>query len=211
TLSLFSVMLLHPPRSTLFPYTTLFRSQGEPVQLSLEPEIKAVMLELLVNNFFGAEVPYEEIRARYVPALDRVIDHIVMDTVINKLGLPLNWIPGLADGIAEARRARGVFEDLTDRVIAARRGCRGQWSQFRSDAPDEALRSNIRVFLAGALEATTSYASWALSHLARNPAALEKVYAEVKGIDQYTPENLGGAEYLCQVLDETLRLTPARD
>lgn len=184
-------------------------SQGEPVQLSLEPEIKAVMLELLVNNFFGAEVPYDEIRARYVPALDRVIDHIVMDTVINKLGLPLSWIPGLVHDIAEARRARAVFEDLTDRVIAARRGCRGQWSQFRSDAPDEALRSNIRVFLAGALEATTSYASWALAHLARYTAAQEKAHREVQSIETYTPDTLEQAQYLDRVLNETLRLTPS--
>src|SRR5690606_37950914 len=44
----------------------------------------------------------------------------------------------------------------------------GLWMQFKSDAPDELLRSNVKVFLAGALEATTSYATWAISHLARN-------------------------------------------
>jgi len=38
------------------------------------------------------------------------------------------------------------------------------------------LRSNIKAFLAGALEATTSYASWAIAHLARNTAAQEKVF-----------------------------------
>src|SRR5262245_18843283 len=42
---------------------------GGSVRVQLEPEIKAVMLEMLVNNFFGAEVAYEEIRNRYVPAL----------------------------------------------------------------------------------------------------------------------------------------------
>src|SRR5690606_29137643 len=101
------------------------------------------------------------------------------------------------------------FEQLTDAVLEARKQGTGLWKQFKSEAPDEALRSNIKVFLAGALEATTSYASWAISHLARNLAAQEKVFHEVKEIQDYTPENLDSAKYLGHVLDETLRLTPS--
>ncbi|TVQ51176.1 MAG: cytochrome P450 [Phycisphaerales bacterium] len=184
-------------------------SDGEPVRLPLESEIKAIMLELLVNNFFGANVSYEEIRERHVPSLERVIDHIVTDTVINRLGLPLQFVPGFRRSITEARKARAVFEELTDIVIATRRAKKGQWCQFRSDAPDDALRSNIRVFLAGALEATTSYASWAIAHLARHPGAQERLYAEVRDVEEFTPEALAQAKYLNQVLDETLRLTPS--
>lgn len=98
---------------------------------------------------------------------------------------------------------------LTGLVLAARGDAKGLWKQFKSDAPDAALRSNLKVFLAGALEATTSYASWAVSHLARNLPAQEKLYQEVKHIDDYTPENLAGARYLDHVLNETLRLTPS--
>lgn len=182
---------------------------GQPVRIPLEPEIKTIMLELLVNNFFGADVTYEEIRNRYVPALERVIDHIVTDTVVNKIGIPLRFVPGFSRSIAEVKAARADFEQLTDIVIAQRRkGC-GQWNQFKSDASDDALRSNIRVFLAGALEATTSYASWAISHLARNPAAQERTYHEIKDIENYTPGNLDRATYLGHVLNETLRLTPS--
>jgi cytochrome P450 len=65
------------------------------------------------------------------------------------------------------------------------------------------------VFLAGALEATTSYAAWALSHLARNLPAQERLYEEVKDISDYSPDNLDAAQYLGHVLDETLRLTPS--
>jgi cytochrome P450 len=182
---------------------------GQSVTVRLEPEIKAVMLEMLVNNFFGAEVTYERIRHHYVPALDRVIDHIVRDTVVNKLGIPLRAVPGLTRRVVEAKAARAAFEELTDLVLAPRRTGKGLWSQFTSDAPDEALRSNIRVFLAGALEATTSYASWALSHLARNAAAQDRVHAEVKDVDDFTPETLGRAVYLGHALNETLRLTPS--
>ena len=182
---------------------------GPPLRVQLEPEIKAVMLEMLVNNFFGADVPYTEIRDRYVPALERVIDHIVRDTVINKIGIPLRRLPSFSRGIAEAKEAHAEFERLTDVVIATRKEGKGLWRQFKSEAPDAALRSNVKVFLAGALEATTSYASWAISHLARSPAAQEKLFREVKDVDDYTPQTLENATYLCRVLDETLRLTPS--
>lgn len=182
---------------------------GGPLRVQLEPEIKGLMLEMLVNNFFGAEVEYGEIRGRYVPALDRVIDHIVHDTVVNKLGIPLRYLPPVTRGIAEAKRASADFEHLTDLVIAPRRHSKGLWGQFKSDASDASLRSNVRVFLAGALEATTSYASWALSHLARRLDAQEAVYLEVRDVGRYTPEALEHAGYLGKVLNETLRLTPA--
>ncbi len=180
-----------------------------PLHIQLEPEIKAVMLEMLVNNFFGAEIPYAQIKDRYVPALERVIDHIVRDTVTNKIGIPLRRLPSFSRSIAQAKVAYAEFDRLTDLVIATRKQGKGLWKQFKSDAPDKALRGNIKVFLAGALEATTSYASWAISHLARNPSAQEKVFQEVKDIANYTPESLENAKYLGHVLDETLRLTPS--
>jgi cytochrome P450 len=179
------------------------------LRVQLEPEIKALMLELLTNNFFGADIPYDQLRTRYIPALERVIFHIVRDTVVYKFGLAVWQLPSLTRGVAQAKTDYAVFEELTDLVLATRKQAKGLWKQFKSDAPDDALRSNLKVFLAGALEATTSYASWALSHLARNAPAQEKVFEAVKDINEYTPENLDGARYLTHVLDETLRLTPS--
>jgi cytochrome P450 len=178
---------------------------GPTAHVPLEPEIKAVMLEMLTNNFFGASIPYEEIRERYVPALEQVIDHIVRDTVINRLGIPLSFLPGMA----RIKESHVAFDRLTDLVLAPRKEGAGLWKQFQADVPDEALRSNLKVFLAGALEATTSYASWTLAHLARHPEAQERVHGEVKDLEDYTPENLDGARYLGHVLEETLRLTPS--
>jgi cytochrome P450 len=183
---------------------------GEPLRVALEPEIKAIMLEMLLNSFFGAGVSYQEISERFVPALDCVIDHIVRDTVLSRVGVPLSRIPGwMSRGVREARTAAAAFEELTDRAMAGRQPGLGLWSQFKSEAPDAALRGNVRVFLAGALEATTSYASWALTHLARQPALQERVYEEIKDIESYTPEALASAKLLGRVLDETLRLTPS--
>jgi cytochrome P450 len=178
-------------------------------RIRLEPEIKVVMLEMLTNNFFGAEVSYEDLKNKHVPALENIIDHIVRDTVVNRSGIPVRSLPSFTRSIARVKNDYAAFEELTDLVLGARKEGKGLWKQFKSDAPDEALRSNIRVFLAGALEATTSFASWAISHLARNPSPQEKVYKVVKTIDDYTPANLGDATYLGHVMEETLRLTPS--
>jgi cytochrome P450 len=205
----FAETFRHTVRQRLDALQKRLEAAPPPVHVPLEPEIKAVMLEMLANNFFGADIPYDKIRNHYVPALERVIDHIVRDTVINKLGIPIRKLPGFHGSIALAKEAYAGFEQLTDLALAGRTEGKGLWRRFKSDASDEALRSNIRVFLAGALEATTSYASWAISHLARNLAAQEKVFNEVKDIEDYTPETLDRAKYLGYVLDETLRLTPS--
>jgi cytochrome P450 len=199
----------HTVRERLDALRKRLESTGQPLRVQLEPEIKAVMLEMLTNNFFGSEISYDQIRNVYVPALERVIDHIVRDTVINKIGVPVCKLPGFNRAVAKTKDAYRHFERLTDLVLAARKTGTGLWKEFKSDAPDEALRSNLRVFLAGALEATTSYASWAISHLARNASAQEKVFQEVRDIHDYTPERLDSAKYLGHVLEETLRLTPS--
>lgn len=184
-------------------------SGGRPVQVQLEPEIKAVMLDMLVNNFFGAKVSAEDIRTKEVPAIDEFVNHIVRDTVVNMAGCPLGRLPRWMSGVARAQDAAATFERLTTRTIEPRARGAGMWGHFKSSASDDALRPNIRVFLAGALEATTSYASWALAHLARDPQAQERLYNEVRDVEDYSPEMLGKLEYLGCVLNETLRLTPA--
>ncbi len=179
------------------------------LRVAVEPEIKALMLEMLVNCFFGANVAYDELRNVHIPALERIIDHIVRDTVTNRLGIPIWMLAGVSQRFAQAETDFARFEELTDKVLAARPTGKGLWKQFKSDASDEVIRSNIKVFLAGALEATTSYATWAISHLARNIPAQEKVFREVDEIDDYSPESLDRAVYFRRVLDETLRLTPS--
>ena len=173
------------------------------VEVRLEPEISAVMLEMLVNNFFGGNVRYQELRERYVPSINALIRYMVRDTIGFRF---LMWF---STDRREAKRWRNDFETLTDIAMSGRKERRAAWAHFGSDVPDAALRSNIRVFLAGALEATTSMASWALAHLARRPDIQEQVYQEIKDLDVYNPDNLAQAVTLHRVLEETLRLTPA--
>jgi cytochrome P450 len=183
------------------------QASGERVtRIALEPEISVVMLEMLVNNFFGGSVAYDELRDRFVPSLTGLIEEMVRDTVGRRLRRPFRRLAGREGWLA---KARADFESLTDIALAGRKNGLGLWAQFKSEASDAALRSNIRVFLAGALEATTSFASWALSHLARSPRIQDRIHAEVVAIDVYDPENLAKFATLNRALEETLRLTPS--
>lgn len=175
-------------------------------RIALEPEIAVVMLEMLVNNFFGGSVAYDELRSRYVPALQLCIDNMVRETVGRRLRAPFDALSGRKAAVTHARAA---FEELTDIALSGRAHNRALWAEFKSDASDDALRSNIRVFLAGALEATTSFASWALSHLSRAPHIQDRIHDEVRDIDVYDPDNLEQAVTLNRALEETLRLTPS--
>ncbi|MEM8955059.1 MAG: cytochrome P450 [Verrucomicrobiota bacterium] len=175
-------------------------------RIELDAEIKTVMLEMLVNNFFGGSVSYEELRSRFVPALVYMIDHMIRDTVAPRAQAISRAISGEGKVL---RQMAGDFEELTDIALVGRAEGLGLWAEFESDATDDALRSNIRVFLAGAMEATNSFASWAISHLSHNPEWQEKVYEEVRDMESYDPDDFKRAECLNRVLEETLRLTPA--
>ena len=176
------------------------------IRIRLEPEIKVVMLEMLVNNFFGGQVSDSELRNRFVPALERLIDHMISDTVAPMTLAAYRMFTGRNSIL---KRDRGDYETLTDIALSGRAKGLGLWGHFKSDATDDALRSNIRVFLAGAMEATTSFASWAISHLSRTPRIQEQIHQEVKEMNVYDPDNLAAAVTLNRALEETLRLTPA--
>ena len=98
------------------------------LQIAVEPEIKTLMLEMLVECFFGASIEYEQLRNDYVPALERVIDHIVRDTVTNRLGLPRTLLARFSRRYAQANRDFESFDDLTNRVLAALYKIQSLWS-----------------------------------------------------------------------------------
>ena len=176
-------------------------------RVSIEPEILPIMLEMLVNNFFGGSVAYDELRERYVPALLALIDHMITDTVAPRLYAFHRIVTGKN---IELKRWQTALEELTDIALAGRDEGLGLWKSFKGEVEDEeALRSNIRVFLAGALEATSSFTSWTISHLSRQPDLQEQLFDEVKDIDVYNPDNLNSAKLLNQCMNETLRLTPS--
>jgi len=184
------------------------KASGDKVsRVVIEPEVLPIMLEMLINNFFGATVDYDELRTRYVPALVSLIEHMIIDTVAPRAYSLSRLVSGKN---AELRRWQSSLESLTDIALAGREKGLGHWKSFKGEVEDEeALRSNIRVFLAGALEATSSFACWMISHLSRQPELQERLYNELKDIDVYNPDNLESAVLLNQCMNETLRLTPS--
>lgn len=185
------------------------RSPTNSHRMRLEPDIQAVMLNVLVNVLFGAAIPHSELRTQYLPAIRNVIAYILVDTVTNQLGVPTFRLPSLTGKHARLKRDRQTFEELVDRVIRTRMDGAGFWPLLTAAGTPEAIRSNVRVFLAGALEATSSYISWTLGNLARNPAAQERAYQETLTFTEITPEARERAVYLQQVLAESLRLNNA--
>jgi len=63
------------------------KSGRNAVRMRLEPEIQAVMLDVLVNVLFGSAVPAAELRDQYLPAIRNVIRYILVDTVANQARL----------------------------------------------------------------------------------------------------------------------------
>jgi cytochrome P450 len=180
-------------------------------ETELDSEIKPIMLEMLTRNFLGTDVDSKTVRDKYIPALEKIIDNLVSRTIYNQ-------VPGLSNLLHPKPEAEyKAYQELTDLVLAARHEKKGAWAHFKPEAVDptraaeydEALESNLKVILAGALEATSSWAGWVTHHLARNPEMQEKIYEEIKDMTEFTPANLEKAPYLNRVLKETLRLTPS--
>jgi len=107
-------------------------------RIKLEPEIKVVMLEMLVNNFFGGQVSEKELRNRFVPALEMLIDYMISDTVAPITLVLCRMVTG-RNAILKQKKAD--FDELTDIALSGRAEGLGLWKQFKSDATDEELRS----------------------------------------------------------------------
>jgi cytochrome P450 len=177
-------------------------------RIRLEPDVQAVMLNVIVNVLFGSDVPHAELKARYLPAIANVVRYILVDTVANQMRVPVFRLPAFTRRHRRLKDDRAAFEELVDRVIATRSEGAGFWPLLTATGPAEAIRSNVRVFLAGALEATSSYVSWAIVNLARHPDAQAKAHAEAARTT-LCPDGRAGCGYIQQVLAESLRLNNA--
>ena len=88
---------------------TVRRSPTHSHRMRLEPDIQAVMLNVLVNVLFGAATPHTELRTHYLPAIKNVIAYILIDTVTNQIRLPTFRLPALTARHARLKRDRETF------------------------------------------------------------------------------------------------------
>ena len=184
----------------------LFERYYQPLAISLDSLIETPLPREESPERPARTLFYEKLRDRHLPAIVRLISFMVSDTVIPR---SRHVFRNFGRRRAEHKQDKKDFQELTEIALAGRAGGLGLWKQFRSDASNDKLRSNVRVFLSGALEATTSFASWTLSHLARNEHHQDQIYEEVKDMDVYDPENLKQAETLSSAASAACEISSA--
>src|SRR5688572_444148 len=96
--SFFFLMIRRPPRSTLFPYTTLFRSYKSPTTLEI-PEIETILVET-----DDPEGPYGAKEAGQGPLLPVV--PAVANALYDAIGVRIHEVPITPDKILRALDGR---------------------------------------------------------------------------------------------------------
>ncbi len=132
-------------RKTVAKRLELLRSRQEAsgkkqTRVELESEINVVMLEMLVSNFFGGSVSYEELRDRFVPALVFLIDHMVSDTVAPRAQALSIMFSG---GNKILKQKKADFEALTDIALSGR--AEG-WGYGNSSSPTPQMKRFVVIF-----------------------------------------------------------------
>src|SRR3712207_2612012 len=89
-------MIRRPPRSTLFPYTTLFRSVGEAVQLPLRGA-PVVGREPVLGH--AAHIAHRRPEAPVAQVVDR-LPRVLGDPVVDPIQLLLRHVDREGDGLA---------------------------------------------------------------------------------------------------------------
>src|SRR5256885_13410627 len=85
----FFLMIRRPPRSTLFPYTTLFRSEGEaPVAHERAAAIKAEREQLAERLREASEYQAKYYNQRHAPQRYRVGDEVLLSSKNIRLSRP---------------------------------------------------------------------------------------------------------------------------
>src|SRR5690606_40108366 len=197
---LFISTCLRPPRSTLFPYTTLFRSDivtrclfdmsSEDLVDDIARAMEGFRKSVGLPAFLPQWLPIPQIRRarEALETVDRVVYGIIDERRQEQ----------------EARlRERG---DLLSSLVLASDPDQGESKLDRKQLRDEVLT----LFLAG--HETTSHAlAWAFYLLSKNPHTKARLHDELDTVLQGrapTLADLDALPYTAAVLDETLRLYP---
>ena len=92
--------------------------------------------------------------------------------------------------------------DSADKHIAARNKTVGTLT------PDELTGQGIIFFIAG-YDTTSAALSHLVYYLSVNKECQQRLYEELKDVNEFSYETLSQLKYLCAVIDETLRLAPS--
>jgi cytochrome P450 family 135 len=172
----------------------------------LHPAMQSITLEVIMGAVFGVteHARREQLRRALIEVLSETRSPRAVALALPALG----WVPAhrrmermleridaiLAAEIAERRADPSLpeREDILSMLVGAR-------FEDGSAMDDRELRDQLMTLLLAGHETTATALSWAFDLLFRNPAALERLRAE---IDQ------GEQSYLDAVIAETLRIRP---
>jgi cytochrome P450 len=177
------------------------------VPVRMRPRMQAVTLEVILRAVFGVEEGERLNRLRdelrrtlnFLSDPRRAVFFVLLGP--RRVGRfpPFRRSLERVDGLLfEEIAARRKAPDLADRddilslLLQARR-------EDGSPMSDRELRDELMTLLVAGHETTATGLSWAVELLARHPAELDRLEAEVAG---------GGDTYLDAVIKETLRLRP---
>jgi cytochrome P450 family 135 len=169
------------------------------------PIMQAITLDVILRAVFGAD---ERACARLAPAVTRVLDVGTWATLATALPSPLEalvqraWLTPrlrvvdalLHAHIRERRAETNGHDDVLSLLLEAR-------DEEGEGLDDGAVRDELMTVLAAGHETTANALAWAIERLVRNPAAMERLAAELD-------EEPGGGPYLDAVVRETLRVRP---
>src|SRR2546429_7313139 len=106
----FFLMIRRPPRSTLFPYTTLFRSQRPGVDGGVLPHVQAVTVEAVGAHLSQQRLHQGTPRVRRTDGIQAVGNHLEVTLELVGRGVPggVGFDPGSHEADFQAERLVGV-------------------------------------------------------------------------------------------------------
>ncbi|WP_232542350.1 cytochrome P450 [Nocardia bovistercoris] len=175
---------------------------------------RAITLRVILGALFGDDDPVR--RDRYATAVAEFLD---------AFSGPLMLVPALRVGAFghapwdRFRIARERLDDLIRADIARHRagaaGADGILATLLATRyedggalSDDEVCEQVRTLVVAGHETTATSLVWALLHLHREPAVLDRVRAEVRAAGDDDPATLAALPYLEAVCQETLRLHP---
>lgn len=175
---------------------------------------QAISLEVIVRAVFGVDEGgrVREHTAAITSALEAALPIFMFAKALQRAPFGLGpWAryerrSARVDALLQAQidRVRPRAQERSDilaRMICAR-------YEDGSAMSDQRIRDELRTLVIAGHETTAITLAWALEALHRDPAALERLLAELDGAGSDAPDELARLPFLGAVVDETLRLHP---
>lgn|GEM_PF-1809877 len=175
--------------------------------VDLEPILRSAVMRMTLKSFFGLEKSLPEIRDSIGPAFEVLTKWIVLDSVLDPVGIKPTNLPKYLPFTNRVKSALEVVNRLTDEIMNqnSNNGLMGELLS-NPNVNREMVRNNVLALIAGANEATSSYATWMLHDVTWHRDVLKKIVSEVDGNTEISPANRDKLKTFGSANLETLRM-----